>query len=144
MKKDGISDFTKLFQLNYTLKFELEPVGRTRENLEKSGLLAQDRKRADAYIKVKSLLDEQHKKFLQKVLSQCDLDWLPLAEKLKEYQRDRQNRKALEDAQAEYRKKIVKCLEADKIYETLTETTPKNLFNQMLQDPASLSADVKI
>ena len=63
------SDFTGLFSLSKTLRFELKPVGKTRENIEKKGLLAEDEKRAESYKKVKKLIDEYHKTFIEKALS---------------------------------------------------------------------------
>ena len=65
----SLSEFTGLYQVSHTLKFALNPVGKTEENLQKSGLLEQDYKRAEDYPEVKKFLDDQHKKFLQKVLS---------------------------------------------------------------------------
>ena len=63
------SDFTGLFSLSKTLRFELKPVGKTLENIEKKGLLAEDEKRAESYKAVKKLIDEYHKAFIEKALS---------------------------------------------------------------------------
>lgn len=65
----NFSDFTGLFSLSKTLRFELKPVGKTLENIEKKGLLAEDEKRAESYKKVKKLIDEYHKTFIEKALS---------------------------------------------------------------------------
>ena len=82
-----MSDFTGMYKLSQTLKFELRPIGTTAENLDKSGLLEQDFKRADDYQTVKSFLDDQHKKFLAKVLSGIEtLDWIGLAGELDKFQ----------------------------------------------------------
>ena len=56
-----LSEFTNIYQLSETLTFELRPMGKTAENLKKSGLLEQDFQRAEDYPKVKEFLDEQHK-----------------------------------------------------------------------------------
>ena len=63
-----LDEFTGVFPVDETLTFELKPVGKTAENLEASGLLKQDEKRAEDYPRVKEILDEQHKAFLQRVL----------------------------------------------------------------------------
>ena len=63
------SDFTGLFSLSKTLRFELKPVGKTLENIEKKGLLAEDEERAENYKAVKKLIDEYHKTFIEKALS---------------------------------------------------------------------------
>lgn len=65
----NFSDFTGLFSLSKTLRFELKPVGKTLENIEKKGLLAEDEHRADSYKKVKKLIDEYHKNFIENALS---------------------------------------------------------------------------
>ena len=93
-----MTDFTKLYQLSHTLKFELRPIGKTSENLQNSGLLEEDFKRSQDYVEVKSVLDEVHKKFLQDVLSDCDLSWQELADALKIFQVNK-DRKILEDVQ---------------------------------------------
>ena len=65
----NFSNFTELFSLSKTLRFELKPVRKTLENIEKKGLLAEDEKRAESYKAVKKLIDEYHKAFIEKALS---------------------------------------------------------------------------
>ena len=66
MKK--LKDFTRIFPLSKTLRFELKPIGKTLEYIEKSGILAQDQHRAESYIEVKKIIDEYHKAFIESVL----------------------------------------------------------------------------
>lgn len=81
-----MAEFTGIYQLSQTLKFELKPIGRTEEMLEKSGILEQDFKRAEDYPAAKEYLDKQHKAFLEKVLSGITvLDWEELAELLEKF-----------------------------------------------------------
>lgn len=44
--KKSLENFTGLYQLSKTLRFELKPVGKTLENIQKNGLLTQDEQRA--------------------------------------------------------------------------------------------------
>lgn len=60
--------FTNLYPLSKTLRFELRPIGKTLENIEKQGLLKTDEHRAESYIKVKKIIDEYHKAFIKRVL----------------------------------------------------------------------------
>ena len=60
-----MADFTGMYKLSQTLKFELKPIGATAENLEKSGLLDQDFKRAEDYPAVKKWLQSFGKKLEQ-------------------------------------------------------------------------------
>ena len=73
--------FTNLYQLSKTLRFELKPVGKTKENIEKNGILGRDNKRAIAYKVVKKVIDEYHKAFIERRLEDFTLDY----EKLEEY-----------------------------------------------------------
>lgn len=61
--------FTNLYQLSKTLRFELKPIGKTLENIEKHGLLEQDTHRAESYVKVKEIIDEYHKAFIEECLN---------------------------------------------------------------------------
>lgn len=63
------NDFTGLFSLAKTLRFELKPIGKTLEHIEQKGLLDTDEKRAFNYQKVKKLIDEYHRDFITQALS---------------------------------------------------------------------------
>ena len=61
-------NFTNLYSLSKTLRFELKPVGRTQEFIEQNGILEKDRDRAESYKLVKKIIDEYHKVFIDMVL----------------------------------------------------------------------------
>lgn len=61
-------ELTGLYSLSKTLRFELKPMGKTLENIERKGLIAQDEKRAEEYEKVKMIIDEYHKAFIKMCL----------------------------------------------------------------------------
>ena len=62
-------DFTKLYPLSKTLSFEAKPIGATKDNIIKNGLLDEDKHRAESYVRVKKLIDEYHKAFIDRVLT---------------------------------------------------------------------------
>lgn len=62
-------DFTKLYSLSKTLRFEARPIGATKDNIIKNGLLDEDKHRAESYVKVKKLIDEYHKAFIDHILA---------------------------------------------------------------------------
>lgn len=67
------NDLTGLYSLSKTLRFELKPIGKTLDNIEKKGLIAQDEQRAEEYVKVKEIIDSYHKAFISMCLSRLKL-----------------------------------------------------------------------
>ena len=65
---DTFNQFTNLYPVSKTLRFELQPIGKTKENIEKNGILNRDEKRAEDYKTVKGLIDEYHKQFIKERL----------------------------------------------------------------------------
>ncbi len=79
-EKVQYSDFTNLYQLSKTLRFELKPIGKTKETFEgwlkennsfnnEDNLFAQDKKIKDAYVVIKSIMDKLHEQFIEKSLT---------------------------------------------------------------------------
>ena len=62
---NDLKQFTNLYPVSKTLRFELQPIGKTRENIEKNGILQRDEKRAEDYKIVKGFIDEYHKQFIK-------------------------------------------------------------------------------
>ncbi len=60
-----MKQLTNLYPVSKTLRFELQPIGKTKENIEKNGILSRDEKRAGDYKIVKGFIDEYHKKFIK-------------------------------------------------------------------------------
>ena len=60
-----MKEFANLFPVSKTLRFELQPIGKTKENIEKNGILQRDEKRAEDYKIVKGFIDEYHKQFIK-------------------------------------------------------------------------------
>ena len=54
----NFENFTNLYSISKTLRFELRPIGKTQDFIEKHGLLKEDAHRADSYKKVKKLMKE--------------------------------------------------------------------------------------
>lgn len=64
------------YSIQKTLRFELIPQGKTKENMEKEGILKADEHRAEIYSKVKKYCDEYHKLFIDKCLKNIQLNEL--------------------------------------------------------------------
>ncbi len=61
------SEMHNLFQVSKTLRFELKPIGKTKEYFEKY-ILKQDEVKAETFKKVKKYCDEYHKHFIEECL----------------------------------------------------------------------------
>lgn len=66
--------FTNLFSLSKTLRFELKPIGKTLKFIKEHGIIQEDEIRANDYASVKTIINEYHKFFIDKVLSMVVLD----------------------------------------------------------------------
>lgn len=83
-----MKQFTNLYPVSKTLRFELKPIGKTKENIEKNGILQRDEQRAEDYEIVKQFIDEYHKQFIKERLWNFKLPMLDEGhhDSLEEYQ----------------------------------------------------------
>ncbi|MBE6326412.1 MAG: type V CRISPR-associated protein Cpf1 [Bacteroidales bacterium] len=65
---ERFDELTGLYSLSKTLQFELKPIGKTLEQIERKGIIAQDEKRAEEYEIAKCIIDEYHKAFISMCL----------------------------------------------------------------------------
>jgi hypothetical protein len=70
----SFEDFTNLYEVQKTLRFELKPVGKTKDLIENNKVLEKDKLIDDNYHKIKYYLDLLHKKFIKEALSDISLD----------------------------------------------------------------------
>ncbi len=70
---DILNQFTGLYPLRKTLRFELRPVGKTLECIERKKFVTKDEQRACEYEKVKTIIDSYHKLFVRMCLSKLVL-----------------------------------------------------------------------
>ena len=130
---EDFKQFTGLYPLSKTLRFELKPVGKTLENIVKHGLLEEDKHRADSYEKVKKIIDEYHKVFIDNALSDFKLKngESKKNETLDQYfvlynkrEKDENDKKDFSEIQKSLRKQIVDSLTGNEKY--------KNIFKKEL------------
>lgn len=67
-------DFTKLYSVSKTLRFELIPTETTLANLKSAGVIDRDKHRHESFKIVKKLLDEVHRAFIDDSLRKLVLD----------------------------------------------------------------------
>lgn len=63
------NEFVGLYPISKTLRFELKPIGKTLEYIQRNKLLEHDAVRADDYVKVKKIIDKYHKCLIDEALS---------------------------------------------------------------------------
>ena len=91
------TDFTNLYSVSKTLRFELKPIGKTKETFnqwleelnntdEDGNLFAIDRKIKDAYLVIKPIMDKQHEAFIEKSLLSENAKKIDFSEYFKAYQ----------------------------------------------------------
>lgn len=66
-----ISDFTNLYKVSKTLRFELKPVGNTKDRITE--FIERDEKRAEAYVIMKRIIDNYFKEHIEQKLSGSDV-----------------------------------------------------------------------
>lgn len=124
-----MENFINLYQVQKTLRFKLEPVGKTLENIKKKDLLQKDETLAESYKKMKKTIDAYHKEFIENALKEFTLS----SDKLNKYkelnetpkdQRDEKYQKELNEINKELRKEIFNAFKKNDEF--------KNLFNEKL------------
>jgi CRISPR-associated protein Cpf1 len=111
---------TNLYSVTKTLRFELKPIGKTQEYIERDGILEQDYHRADSYQKVKKIIDRYHKEFIEESLSGVNLTGLQKYETLYLMSsRDEKHEKEFQEIQTSLRRQIVKCFTDRPVYKKL-------------------------
>jgi len=68
-------DFTNLYELSKTLRFELRPTPETKDLLDKNKIIQTDKKIAENYQEIKKYFDKLHKKFIKEALSNTQIDF---------------------------------------------------------------------
>ncbi len=129
-----LDDFTNLYSLSKTLRFELKPIAQTEENIRKGKFLESDKRKSDDYKDVKTIIDNYHKYFIDDVLKNACLDWSQLEKEIIEYNKNKSDDSALAAEQKKLREEINKLFSTDKRFKALTAATPNDLFKSILPE----------
>ena len=133
---ENLKQFIGIYPVSKTLRFELRPVGKTQEWIEKYKVLENDESKAADYPVVKKLIDEYHKVCIRESMKNVRLDWGPLKEAIEDYQKTKSDeaKKRLETEQAMMRKQIAVAIKDFKHYKELTAATPSDLITSVLPE----------
>lgn len=133
-------DFTNQYSLSKTLKVGALPIGATLTHIIQNGLLEEDQHKAESYKKVKKLIDEYHKKFIDSVMKDFNLPLEDHGRKdsLAEYytcylikNKDEAMKKRFDDIQSSMRQAISKSLSSQDAYKRIfkKELIEEDLFS---------------
>ena len=138
---ESMKDLTGQYSLSKTLRFELKPIGKTLEHIERKGLLTQDEQRAEEYELMKGIIDRYHKAFITMCLRNCKIkvnntdDELDSLEEysslLSKSKRDADDEDKLEKIKENLRKQIVNAFKSGNTYGDLFK---KELIKNHLPD----------
>ncbi len=124
--------------MSKTLRFELKPIGKTLEHIERKGIISQDEQRAVEYKQAKGIIDRYHKAFIKESLTGFKLklestghhdaleDYVSLASKS---ERSETEDKAFDKVKENLRKQIVAAFKNGSSYGDLFK---KELIQQHL------------
>ncbi len=109
----SFSDFTNLYEVSKTLRFELKPIGRTKELLDKHKVFDEDKQVLENYKKVKKYFDLYHQEFIYNALKLSNIDFSDFQKAYIDYKGttkiDKKNaEKVFKKIEDKYRKEIVK------------------------------------
>lgn len=124
-------EYVKQYPLSKTIRFELIPQGRTLEYIEKNGVLTADARKAEAYVRVKKIIDNYDREFIQESLSKLQLG--TLSEYVRLYnisKRNEKEQKVFEELQKKLRKRVIECFKLNPKFTGLfkSELITKDLF----------------
>ena len=133
-------DFTKQYPVSKTLRFEARPIDATLSHIIQNGLLEEDQHKAESYQKVKKLIDEYHKKFIDSVMEDFTLPLIDNGKQdsLAEYytcylikSKDEAMKKRFEQIQSSMRQAISKSLSTQDAYKRIfkKELIEEDLFS---------------
>ena len=137
-------NFIGVYPVSKTLRFELKPIGKTQEYIEKHGILDDDLKRAEDYKNVKKIIDNYHKYFIDEALNGIQLEGLENYCELYKKKRDDNDEKHFLKIQMSLRKQIVKRFSEHPQYKYLfKKELIKDVLIQFTKDDAEKQALVK-
>lgn len=112
----SLFDFTNIYSLKKTLRFELEPVGKTQEHIKSKGIIKCDTKLAESYKKMKQTIDKYHRDFIEISLEKAKLTGLEEFYRLytadTETKKSNTYKKQFSAVKQSLRKEIVKCFKS--------------------------------
>lgn len=110
-EKKLFDEFTNLYEVQKTLRFELKPVGNTQKILDEADVFGKDKIIKEKYQKTKPFIDRLHREFVDASLGGVFLTnlkkYFKALEDLKNNKKDKETQKLLKKEEERLRKEIV-------------------------------------
>ena len=133
-----MKNFTNLYSLSKTLRFELKPIGKTLQHIKSKEILTKDAERAISYKNMKETIDEFHKYFIELAMSKVKLTKLDefavlYFETNVERKKEDSYKKDLSKVQESLRKEIVKGFKEGEANDLFQKLFKRELITELLE-----------
>lgn len=143
--KNFYEDFTNLYSLSKTLRFELRPIGNTQEMLNSTGIFEKDRIRQEKYEQTKPFFDTLHREFINECLKDKKINPDKYFEQLKKLQKNKKDdeaKKEFKKISQELRTEINNHFKNNRLFDILfSEKVFEELKNRYGTEEASFLKD---
>ena len=129
-KKSIWDEMTNKYSLSKTLRFELKPIGKTQEFIEKNGLIEEDEQRNKDFLCGKELLDGYYSDLIERRLGKIEIDSNLLEEYFKKYKEFNKLKQKGKEVDAKELKNSKDSLKASQ--RKLREELHKSFFDNFL------------
>jgi len=121
--KNVFENFTNLYSLSKTLKFELRPIGNTQKILEEEKISEQDRIRREKYLQTKPFFDTLNREFINECLKDKEISnlekYYAALERLQKNPKDKQVKKDFKKISQELRTELNSHFKANALFATI-------------------------
>lgn len=133
-----MKEFSGKYSLSKTLRFELQPIGKTLAHIEEKGILTKDNQRAVSYQKMKKTIDAFHKHFIEIALQNLRLVNLEKYQTLylapAEQKKESKFADELKKVRENLRKEIVAGFKTGPAKEIFNRLDKKELITEILEN----------
>jgi len=111
-EEKNFSEFTNLYELSKTLRFELKPVGNTQKMLDENQVFQIDELKQKKYTEIKPYFDRFHREFVKESLNGIKLnnfdEYFDIYKKLKKIRKDKTKKDIKKDLDKKLEKENIK------------------------------------
>lgn len=130
-----MKEFTNKYPSQKTLRFELQPQGKTRDYIDKNGILLRDKERNESYQEMKKTIDRFHKYFIDLALSDVKLSHLSQFKDLYlSVEMSEQQKKTIDEVKTKLRKEVAAAFRTGDAKSIFSLLDKKELITKLLKE----------